>query len=158
MFEDWRELAVPTGWQGAAAYYMRLVVGPVPVCVPRLLASDPMGIMSIGSTGNMQKRQGDFRRACRTCSGHSSGNLVWYLRTRTAFLDHFPGSRFEFTFRRYESVVQAEDAEEHMLKAYFCSFGEMPPLNSSIPRRYGDGGWNAARATPWSGCLPGGPS
>ena len=31
--------------------------------------------------------------------------------------------------------------ESHRIKAYVRKFGEVPPLNSAIPKRYDEDGW-----------------
>lgn len=86
----------------------------------------------------MESRRRQFVRALKKGSGHSEGNLLYYLLRHTSLRQRFPDHRLEFRFRKEAGKAAAEVAEGRMIKAYIREFGEAPPLNSVIPDRYGD--------------------
>jgi hypothetical protein len=64
-------------------------------------------------------------------------NLLYYLERVTPFRTLHPSAVFEYRYAVTESVAQAKEWEERMLKRYFRRFGELPMLNSVLPNRYG---------------------
>jgi hypothetical protein len=51
-------------------------------------------------------------------------------------------SQIEYSYSPCATRQIAKDLEEALIKKYFLTFGEPPPLNSAIPRRYDKTGWH----------------
>jgi hypothetical protein len=111
-----------------------------PLFVPRFLDVDKRGLLSIGETGNMESRRNKFINAVEKCSSHSEGNLLHYLLRYTPLNDRFPNHHIEYRYRGEDDKGTAKAAETRLIKAYIREFGEVPPLNSAIPDRYGSWG------------------
>jgi hypothetical protein len=145
-WSDWGPLNRPCGHSRTAVYELRLVNGRArPISLPRFLAIDDCGLLSIGETGNMESRRRQFIRALEKCSGHSEGNLLYYLLRHTPLRLRFPDHRLEYRFHKEPDKAAAKLAEARMIKAYIRKFGEAPPLNSAIPDRYGEWEYEDAR-------------
>jgi len=136
-WSEWQPLAKKSGYAGPAAYEVRIVTVAGPIPVPRFLAIDQRGLLSIGETGNLDSRRQAFIRGMETCSGHSEGNLLYYLLRHSPLKKVHPEHRLEYRFRKESDKAAAKLAEERMIKAYIRAFGEVPPINSAIPDRYG---------------------
>jgi hypothetical protein len=68
--------------------------------------------------------------------GRSEGNLLHVLERNTSLGKLRCGLVYEYSFLRVDSKETARAMEERLIKEYVQRFGEPPPLNSSIPRRY----------------------
>jgi len=137
-WSEWQSLTQKAGHDGPAVYELRLVTAAGPIPVPRFLAIDQRGLLAIGETGNMDSRRRQFIRATETCSGHSEGNLLYYLLRHSPLNKVHPEHRLEYRFRKEADKGAAKIGEARMIKAYIREFGEVPPLNSAIPDRYGN--------------------
>ena len=111
--------------------------------VPRLGSVDRRGILYIGKAGNLRERLWQFWYA-----DHGAG---WYLwrQPSLARVILSTGIRTHTDVERHLgkllAVVAApiarpdlERAERAVLWAYIARFGEAPPLNFSLPRRWAD--------------------
>ena len=136
-WSEWQPLAQKSGHDGPAVYELRIVTAEGPIAVPRFLATDRRGLLSIGETGNMDSRRRQFIRAIETCSGHSEGNLLYYLLRHAPLQKVHPDHSLQYRFRKEFDKKTAKLGEARMIKAYIREFGEVPPLNSAIPDRYG---------------------
>ena len=85
----------------------------------------------------MESRRKQFIYAVEKGSGHSEGNLLYLLLRHSPLKARFPNHRVEFRFRPETDKQAANAAEARLIKAYIREFGEVPPLNSAIPDRYG---------------------
>lgn len=138
-----------TGWSpiddscphaGPAVYEIRLVdPASGPAQLNRFLGTDPSGILCIGETGELERRRKQFVAAWRKGGKHSEGNLLHLLEAHSPFLRFFPSPRLEMRYAAVSTKEEAKGQEEKRLKAYVKIYGEVPPLNSSIPDR--DGNW-----------------
>ena len=102
----------------------------------RLFKADENGILSIGQSGNMKQRRKNAVSGIQGATGHSSMNLMYYLYTFTKFGQHFSGHQLQFSFSKCENKDKAESVEHDLIKNYFKEYGEVPPLNSAMPKRY----------------------
>lgn len=105
--------------------------------VGRLLGNDPCGLLGIGKSVNLSRRISDFNRAhLKGSLRHSGGSrlfLVWVLHYSPIAASHNVNSIVQFRVAKVKNNVKAETAEEALLKRYFYKFGELPPLNSTMP-------------------------
>jgi hypothetical protein len=102
------------------------------------LGVDVQGILTIGETSNMEKRRNDFVCGMDRCYGHSEANLLYYLMRHTVFGQTFAGTSVEFAFAPMPDEATRELVQEQLIKRYWCRHGELPPLQSNIPQRYGE--------------------
>lgn len=144
-FSSWKGIDIPCNRWEPAVYRIRLLASGSVAALLRLLGNDSDGIVNIGTTKSMESRRRQFTSGIAKCSGHSAGNLVWYLNDRTRFLQAYSDATFEYAYRCFPTEEGANEFEETLIKAYFRRFGEVPPLNSSIPKRYEEAGWERAR-------------
>jgi hypothetical protein len=98
----------------------------------------------------MESRRRQFIYAVEKCSGHSEGNLLYYLLRHSPLNERFPHHQLEYRFRGEDNKAAAKSAEARLIKAYIREFGEVPPLNSAIPDRYGS--WKLEEGPPTTGC------
>jgi hypothetical protein len=85
----------------------------------------------------MEERRRDFVRGLNLGDGHSEANLLHRISRSRRFVRLFPGCLYQYSFLRVSSRREAASVEEWLIKNYVQQFGEVPPLNSVIPRRYG---------------------
>ena len=137
---DWLDIEVSANFRKPAVYKVRLIDSDGNRCkLARLLKVDKEGTMCIGHTGDMEQRRKQFLTALKKAYGHSSMNLVYYLwKYSSIFREKFKSAKFQYSFCRCSSVYKAKNCESDLIKSYFKKFGEVPPLNSSIPNRYKD--------------------
>ena len=134
-WSGWRPIEAPSGHRGAATYQIRLVSGPLPVSLPRLLGPDADGILVIGETGRLEKRREQFCRGRARGDGHSEANLIWLLESAGVVQRLFAATAIEYRFRALASKDAAAILEKAELWRYVQRFGEVPPFNSSFPGR-----------------------
>ncbi|MDY3554254.1 hypothetical protein R5W24_003373 [Gemmata sp. JC717] len=137
-FTNWSPFEFEPETSGAAVYEFRIVVGGTPLTLGRMLSSDPSGVLVIGCTGNMYRRWCQSQTARSKCYGSSTLNLLYYLEHYSPLPERHPTAVYEYRYAVAESPVQAKVWEERLLKRYFRTFGELPPLNSTLPKRYGN--------------------
>ena len=85
----------------------------------------------------MEQRRQQFLSGINGAKGHSEMNLIYYLKVYTNFLNMFKNTNFQYSFYECSDVTESKKEEEKLIKSYFKEFGEVPPLNSAIPKRYG---------------------
>lgn len=136
---DWLNINDKCNYQGPAVYKVRLAYANGNACtLGRLLKADDEGIMCIGHTRQMEQRRTQFVSAINGVGGHSEMNLVDYLKAHTIFRKRFKDANFQYSFCKCVDVAESKKEEERLIKSYFKKFGEVPPLNSAIPNRYGN--------------------
>ncbi|HEY0733418.1 MAG TPA: hypothetical protein VGD69_00805 [Herpetosiphonaceae bacterium] len=139
-WSGWQPLDRPALYNRLAVYKIRLIQHDLPASIPRFLGVDTAGMLSIGKTTNMETRRLQFIRGTEKGRGHSSGNLLHLLRQHSPLMITFPEHRYEYTFVQVKELGEETTLEEAEIKAYVRTFGEVPPLNSAIPDRYGEWG------------------
>jgi hypothetical protein len=137
-WSEWQPLEQPSSHAGPAVYEFRIGAAGNAIPVPRFLATDDRGVLSIGETKNTESRRCDLLRAIAKCNGHSEGNLLYYLIRHSPLTSVHPMHTFQYRFRKEQTKGDAEPAETRLIKAYIRQFGEGPPLNCAIPDRHGD--------------------
>jgi hypothetical protein len=139
---DWFNIDAKCNYHGPAVYKVRLICVNGNRCqLERLLKADQEGIICIGNTSNMEQRRKKFLSGVNRATGHSEMNLIYYLKAYTNFSNKFKDSYFQYSFRECSNVTESKKEEEKLIKSYFKEFGEVPPLNSAIPKRYK--GWES---------------
>lgn len=131
----WRPLSAETCIEGAAAYQIRMVCRGRAVQIPRFLDSDARGILAIGESGCFENRRGQFCHALENGNGHSEGNLLWWLSSKTHLRRKFAEPDFQYRVCAVPSKRDAQSLESREMRKYVSRFGEVPPLNSAIPGR-----------------------
>jgi len=139
---NWQRIDEESNHDGPAIYEVRIITGEgTPVPIPRFLSCDNDGLLLIGQTGRgMEARRAQFVCGVENCYGHSEGNLLHQLIRYSPLNERFQDYRLEFRYYPAMDQTAAKLAEEQSIKRYICKFGEVPPLNSVIPNRYGDWG------------------
>lgn len=140
-WSGWRALDYPCAHDGAAVYEIRIVRSGRPLRIGRFLRRDTRGLLCIGMTDNMRRRHRSFLRGLEQGRGHSEANLLHRLEKSTSLKRLVPRRVYQYRFRPARARRHAEILEEHLIKRYVKQFGEVPPLNSAIPKRYEDDGW-----------------
>ncbi|MBN1885819.1 MAG: hypothetical protein JW876_09905 [Candidatus Krumholzibacteriota bacterium] len=131
-----RPIDSPVDYAGPASYKVRFIIGDEVATIQRFLRKDPSGILQIGVTKNAKKRRRQFVRGLATGWGHSEANLLHMLERRSCLRRRFSGARYEIAFKPFATREEAEAEEETLIKRYLFRFGEVPPLNSAIPKKY----------------------
>jgi len=112
-----------------------------PVSISRLLGKDKDGLLSIGNSINLRKRIGEFCRVAKDMTSflkHSAGDRLFLIRicAHSSSNTFFNDKIIQFSFLMLQNKVEAEEVEEKLLKYYFKKYGELPPLNSSMPDKH----------------------
>lgn len=103
--------------------------------VPRFLGVDKEGLLAVGESDNLSRRIRQFYRAYSGQSfAHSVAERLFVLLfKRVNSNSTMKNSRLEFSCMKLKDKAEAQIREETLLKTYFKKFGELPPLNSSLP-------------------------
>ena len=102
--------------------------------ISRFLGEDKNGILAIGKSNNIWRRLKSFFRSANGKKGHSEGRTLYLiLKNKKSGLDI---ENLEYSYCLTKSDEQAIEYEELEIKKYFNKFGEVPPLNSIIPKKY----------------------
>lgn len=137
IWSDWYHIGKPSGHRESAIYRIRLCNHEGPIQIARFLGMDNDGILCIGKTTKMEGRRKQFIRGLAGNFGHSEGNLLHILEKQSPLLGLYPKSEYQYSFAKVD-LGQESQIEEEQIKAYVRQFGEVPPLNSAIPVRYGN--------------------
>ena len=122
-----------------AVYRIRLVkTKNKPISVSRFLGSDKEGVLCIGRASNMQNRRTQFVSGSK---GHSEGRLLCFLRKYSGLQRKYPRVPLEYQYVTTGSVRESKRQEEELIKKYVREYGEVPPLNSTIPGRERSDSW-----------------
>ena len=109
--------------------------------IRRIARNDPMGTLYIGKSLRIRNRLNQFWNCTHPASG-----FLWKHRKTASMIS---GSRIQsdndvvqFIERMTVRLVTplskqfVDDAERAVLHEYLFLFGELPPLNNSLPRRW----------------------
>jgi hypothetical protein len=141
-WSPWLPLSTPSDRWEPAVYQFRLMNDGVPFVINRLLGSDEDAILTIGKTKNMEARRKQFACGLEKCYGHSEANLLYLLINYSRLKRVVSKPSVEYRFTKRETDQLAIEHEAALLRAYIVRHGELPPLNSILPDRYGE-------KTPW---------
>lgn len=131
---DWKSIDDPPKHDSHAVYKVRAKLKGRILHVPRFLRQDEDGLLCIGKTTSMETRRRRFVGSCRLGKrGHSGGFMLHLVlshckRIRSAALD------LEYCFAKVRSRGEAGSLESEEINQYVRDFGEVPPLNSSLPQ------------------------
>lgn len=103
--------------------------------IPRFLGIDKERVLFYGETGRLRGRLGKLLKSMEQIEDHSEGNLIHILNRE---IHGFEMEGVTFSYDLQETKEEAEDMEEYLVKKYLQRFGEVPPVNTAIPKRYGD--------------------
>lgn len=135
----WKIIGKTCSYDGPAVYELRIVgIDHNPITVKRWLLEDRNGIISIGETSNMKGRLNQFVNALNRGTGHSEANLLYLLIKYSRFSSTLLEYNIEYRYKGVSSKKEAKRQEELRIKDYVKAFGEVPPLNSVIPNRFGE--------------------
>lgn len=127
----------PCSYEKSAIYKIRLVNHKgKPITIPRFLKKDKNGILMIGRTKNLKRRLNNFIKAVKeNKSLHTEGEMFCLIKRIRNFKTQYGSNwRLEYSFKRlYKN--QIKKGEEEALKNYFKEYGELPVLNSILPKR-----------------------
>ena len=139
-WSPWVSVSIASSWKESAVYRFRLLASGKPASIPRFLRPDSEGILSIGVSGNMDRRRARFIRGYSKGRGHSEANLL-HILNKLSTSASIPLDQIEYSYSICPNRAVALSLEERLLKQYFLAYGEVPPLNSAIPGRYESTGW-----------------
>jgi len=121
----------------SAGVYMIISDRPI----PRIGGVDDRSIIYIGKAKNLRDRLWDFWKA-----NHSASGFLWRHPTMASIILNKPTRSFNDVMTylgklkvRYSTPIDVdllERAERALLFAYIRSFGEAPPLNLILPKRW----------------------
>lgn len=110
--------------------------GQWPNGIPRLLGIDEERILFFGKTGRLRGRLNDLLTSIDRGDGpHVEGNLIHLLYHQA---ERFEIRQVMFSYKDRDTEEAATAEEERLIKKYVQRFGEVPPINTVIPNRYGD--------------------
>ncbi|MBA4383442.1 MAG: hypothetical protein C0410_01775 [Anaerolinea sp.] len=133
----WIKINESSNYSKCAIYRIRICSKGKPEIIQRFLGKDGDGLLCIGKTTDMERRRKQFVRGLTGVFGHSEANLLHILETVSPLGVMFKEREYEYSYARIAKGDE-DKAEEAEIKAYVKRFGEVPPLNSAIPDRYGD--------------------
>ena len=135
-WNDWVGVDEECECKQSAIYEFRIVdeEGEA-MAIRRLAGVDKGGTLCIGKANNMRRRLRQFRDGVINCKGHSEAKLIHLVNRHC---DNFSVSIKSIQYRYSICVVSKLDSsEEQCIKLYIKNYGEVPPFNSAIPKRYG---------------------
>ena len=134
--EIWRIDDIAVLFKCPGVYKIRLTNEPDNATkIPRFLGVDEEGLLAIGESRNLSRRIRQFYRAYSGQSfAHSVAERLFTLLSKIINSNStLKNSRIEFSCMKLKDKAEAQIYEERLLKTYFKKFGELPPLNSSLP-------------------------
>ena len=139
----WTNIDYPTSYDGCAVYLVRLAVAGEPASIDRFLGTDTAGLLCISQTGELEARRRKFLRALRRGHGLSEASLLHILERFTPLRNVYWDYGYEYSYQQLRNIEEAKVLGAHLTREYVAQFGEVPPLNSTIPERDDIGAWQA---------------
>lgn len=130
-WSEWESLDHLPDHRGHAVYRIRLLESGKVISIQRFLGCDNEGILCIGKSNNLKSRLAQFRRGKDNGREHYEAYRLYTSRERLNEL--FPSRTYEYSFVKLEPGKEG-DLEAELLKEYCREFGEVPPLNSNLPK------------------------
>lgn len=119
--------------------------------IPRVVAEDPKGVLYVGRSKRLRNRLWQLWKA-----NHPASGFLWgHPKLAGEIMGGICRSPKDVVDRVGELTVKVatlmgpselEDAERAVLYAYFYQYGELPPLNFRLPKR-----WNEPPSDEWIG-------
>jgi hypothetical protein len=142
-FSEWKKITEPSNCNEPAVYKIRLKdnEGSV-VSINRFLGKDEEGILCIGETENMERRRKKFARGIQHGTAHSEARLIYLIKTHCRiFKEKYADAQYEYCFEEAITKEEAKMKEVKLIKNYVKQYGEGPPFNSAIPKRFDKESW-----------------
>ena len=135
-WSGWAPIDAVPYYKEYAAYEIRMVRNGKPIPIKRWCGTDRTGIVCIGG-GNLKVKWDFFYYAAirKVRVPHSAGRLYSILMQSTKLRGKIGDHQFEIRYRPVKSKNEGEKLEAILSKKYLMKFGEMPPLNSTIPSK-----------------------
>ena len=137
-WNEWLDFKKNTSYKECGVYKIRLTdLKDYPIEIPRFLDNDKDGILMIGSSIHTEERIKCFRSAMegRGCA-HAEGKRFNLIKKYTNFMRRYNDCKIQYSFIKLPDKTEAWKEEERLLKCYFKRYGEVPPLNNNLPKRY----------------------
>jgi len=139
-WNEWVDIEKNTSYKSYGVYKIRLAdLKDYPVGIPRFLEKDKDGILQIGSSKHTERRRKYFRGAMEGKGyAQSEGKRLNLIKKYTNFMGRHNDCKIQYSFKELGSEIEARKEEERLLKCYFKRYGEVPPLNNNLPKKYID--------------------
>ena len=137
----WKDMNQTREHDGDAVFTIRMVKGGRAVRLPRFLGTDPDGILAIGYTANLESRRREFLRGLNSGKGSAEAELLHIVEVYSIFNQTYRNAAYEIRFSKVPTRHRGRRLEQEIMKAYVKTFGEVPPLNSTLPGRRERHGW-----------------
>lgn len=124
LLKEWKDESYNKG----AIYWIQLK----DKSIDRFLGKDKEGILAIGKTKNLRDRIEEFYKAKDNGNLHSEGRTLFLIKEE--FEHKFRNQSIYYFYKKVgERELERRESEE--IKKYVETFGEVPPLNSAIPKK-----------------------
>jgi hypothetical protein len=142
-FSEWKKITESSKCNKPAVYKIRLKDnGGSVVSINRFLEKDEEGIPCIGETKNMEMRRKKFVRGIQYGTAHSEARLIYLIKTHCRmFKEKYARAQYEYCFEESITKEEAKMKEVKLAKDYVKLYGEVPPFNSAIPKRFDKESW-----------------
>ena len=137
-WNEWVDLEKNTSYKSCGVYKIRLADSKdYPIEIPRFIDKDKDGILQIGSSKDTERRIKYFRGAIEGKGyAHAEGQRLNLVKKYTNFMGRYNDCKIQYSFKKLRNESETKKEEERLLKCYFKSYGEVPPLNNSLPKKY----------------------
>jgi len=139
-WNEWIDIEKNASYKSYGIYKIRLAdLEGYPIEIPRFLVKDKDGILQIGRSKDIERRIKRFRGAMEGKGyAHAEGKRLNLIKKYTNFKGRYNNCKIQYSFKKFQNEIEARKEEERLLKYYFKSHGEVPPLNNNLPKKYID--------------------
>ena len=138
-WNEWVDIEKNASYKGCGVYKIRLADSKdYPIEIPRFLDKDKDGILQIGRSIDTKRRIKCFRSAMEGKGyAHAEGQRLNLIKkyTNFNFMGRYNDCKIQYSFKKLLNESEIKKEEERLLKCYFKSYGEVPPLNNNLPRK-----------------------
>ena len=137
-WNEWVDLEKNASYKGCGVYKIRLADSKdCPIEISRFLVKDKDGILQIGRSKNIEKRIKLFHGAMEGKNrAHAEGKRLYLIKKYTDFMTRYNNYKIQYSIKELQDENEVRKEEERLLKCYFKKYGEVPPLNNNLPKRY----------------------
>ena len=141
-WSKWRDITMDNltdlgKWPGV--YIIRLANVGYSTPIGRFLKKDKSGLLAIGESGDLARRIKEFYHAYnrQIFFRHSAGDRLFFVLAyhHSSWSTSNQNSTVQFKFMRVKNKIEAQNKEAKLLMEYFIRYGELPPLNNSLPNK-----------------------
>jgi len=137
-WNEWVDIEKNASYKSFGVYKIRLAdLKDCPIEISRFLDRDKDGILQIGRSINTERRIKYFRGATEGKKyAHAEGQRLNLIKKYTNFnWGRYNDCKIQYSFKKLGNESETKKEEERLLKCYFKSYGEVPPLNNNLPRK-----------------------